>query len=380
MTKKNTHYFVNWIDGMKINKDHFIGMENAMIYQQHKVGQFLVNPYNFGILPGTVEEPALDISCVINSDKQVSVKVNRCKAITAGGLIIDLDTTSSGLSDFRISIGDFVLKPTESSSGEFYIVLKINPYVRIPVGDADLAENPPRHPYTIPEYDVFIVPVEQMNKAGFGDFYQVIGKLLIKDNVPVQDKTYIPPCSRVSSDERLLAIDSKLFSFFSKLEMDLTTIIRKVHTKEQKSPLAASVLNFAERIVLFQGMHLTRQALLLKHLPPVSLFEVISQFARLLKNLLNTHAPERKEEMINYFTDWCNLKQGELEKLLADTVNFNYDHNEISKVMAKLMDFIETMSLLFGTLSQLDYVGKRRDTQIYIKEEEKPKRSFLADE
>ena len=119
---------------------------------------------------------------------------------------------------------------------------------------------------------------------------------------------------------------------------------------------------------------------MLKHLPPVALFEVISQFARLLKNLLNTLTPERKEEMINYFTDWCNLKQGELEKLLADTVNFNYNHYEISKVMAKLMDFIETMSLLFGTLSQLDYVGKRRDTQIYIKEEEKPKRSFLAEE
>ena len=29
MVKKYKQYFVNWIDGMKINKDHFIGMENA---------------------------------------------------------------------------------------------------------------------------------------------------------------------------------------------------------------------------------------------------------------------------------------------------------------------------------------------------------------
>jgi len=38
------------------------------------------------------------------------------------------------------------------------------------------------------------------------------------------------------------------------------------------------------------------------------------------------------------------------------------------------------MSELFGTLSQLEYIGKRRDTQIYIKEEGKPKKSFLADD
>jgi len=38
------------------------------------------------------------------------------------------------------------------------------------------------------------------------------------------------------------------------------------------------------------------------------------------------------------------------------------------------------MAVLFETLSELEYIGKRRDTQIYIKEEEKPKRSFLADD
>ncbi len=84
--------------------------------------------------------------------------------------------------------------------------------------------------------------------------------------------------------------------------------------------------------------------------------------------------------MINYFSDWCNLKQGELEKLMANTVNFNYNHYEIGSVMSKLMTFIETMSVLFETLSQLEYIGKRRDTQIYIKEEKKSKRSFLADD
>jgi len=61
MAKEHKHYFINWIDGMKINKDHFISMENAMICQQQIVGKFLINPYNFGILPAADEESSLDI-------------------------------------------------------------------------------------------------------------------------------------------------------------------------------------------------------------------------------------------------------------------------------------------------------------------------------
>jgi hypothetical protein len=380
MAKNHKYYFVNWIDGMKINKNHFIAMENAMIYQQQTVNRFLINQYNYGILPGTDGESSLDMSCRIDTGNLISIRINRCKAVTSGGIIIDLDTVSPELSEFEISLKDFDLNSAESSSGQFYIVLKINPYNRIPLGNADPAENPPRHPLAIPDYGVFIVPAEQMSKNGFGDFFQVVGKLLIKDNVPVVDKDYIPPCARVSGDERLLAVETKLIEFFSKLGLDIMVIIRKIHTKQQKSPLAGSVLYLADKIAAFQGLHMTKQRLYLKHLPPVSLFETISQFGCFLKNTLDTQPPETKEEMINYFSDWCNLKQGELEKLIIDTTNFNYNHYEIATVMSKMVTFIDTMSVLFETLSHLDYIGKRRDTQIYIKEEEKPKKSFLADD
>jgi hypothetical protein len=379
MARKLKHYFVNWIDGMKISKDHFISTENAVIYQNHLIGRFLVDPYNFGILPGTDGESPLDVFFEIDSGNHVNVTVNRCRAITAGGLIIDLDSASLSAGS-EISIKDFDFKNIESTSGAFYIVIKINPYNRIPAGNADPAENPPRHPFAIPEYSVSIVPVEQMGKPGFGDFFLVIGKMLVKENKPEAYKDYIPPCSRVRSDTRLMAAENKLTGFFGKLESDIMVIIRKIHTKQQKSPLAGSIQIVAENIASWQAMQMTPQRLYLKDQPPVSLFEAIAQFARLLRNTLNTQTPERKEEMINYFSDWCNLKQGELEKLMLDAINFEYDHYEINTLLIKLMAFTDTMSVLFDTLSQLEYIGKRRDTQIYIKEEEKPKRSFLADD
>lgn len=379
MAEEQKHYFVNWIDGMKINKEHFIGSENAVIQRQHMMGKFLVNPYNFGLLQGDYGKSNLDISFEMDNHKRLNITINHCLAITSGGLFIDIDTSIPELSGFEINL-DEEFQNLESNTNEFYIVLKINPYKRVPAGNADPNESPPRHPFAIDEYSVHIVSVEQMNKAGFGDYFQVIGKIVLKDNIPEIDKDYIPPCSRVSSDERLLEINDKLVEFFSKMEVNIMEIIRKIHTKQQKSPLATSVMHLADKLAAFHGLHITRQRLFLKHMPPVTLFEAISQFARLQSNVVNSQAPDRKEEMINYISDWCNLKQGELEKMFLEIVNYSYNHFEIASVMKKMITFIDTMAVMFDTLSRLEYIGKRKDTQIYIKEEVKPKRSFLADD
>jgi hypothetical protein len=380
MAKNQKHYFINWIDGMKITKDHFIEMENAMIYHQQSGDRLLINPYNFGILPSGDGESALDISFNTDVTGHVNLSVNRCKAITTGGFIIDIDIVSTDLEGLLVDLKDFDLQTIKSTSDKFYIVLKVNPYNHVPVGQANPAENPPRHPYAIPEFRVYIVPVEQMNKAGLGDYFLIIGKLIVKDGIPVLDKEYISPCARISADERLKAIETRIEGIFNKLEADIMIIIRKIHTKQQKSPLASSVLMVADKLSFFLASQITEHRLYLRYSPPVAVFEAISRFACVFRNVLNGQPTESKEEMMNYFSDWCNLKQGELENLLVDITSADYYHYEIAASMSKHLVLIETMSLLFGTLSTLDYIGKRRDTQIYIKEEVKPKKSFLAED
>jgi hypothetical protein len=380
MAKTTKHYSVNWIDGMKINKDHFIAMENAMTCQQQTVSKLLSNPFSFGVLPGTNGESPLDISLGIDSGNNVNVRINRCRALTSGGLLIDIDNSPAELQEFEVSLKDQDFQSAESSTGQFYIILKTNPYKRIPFGIASPDENPPRHPFVMPEYEVYIVPSGQMNRNGFGDFFLVIGKILTRNNIPCPDKDYITPCASVSADERLLALENRINNFFGKLESDLFLVIRKIHVKQQKTPLVNTVLYLADRLVSFLGMHTTGQRLYLRYLPPVSLFEAVVRFACFLKNTLNTQPPENKEELINYFSDWCNLKQGELEKLIVDTTSLRYDHYEISAVFERIMNFADTISALFGTLATLDYIGKHKDTQIYIKEEVKQKKSFLAED
>ena len=45
------HLSVNWTDGMKVNKEHFIDTENFIVDNLRDVASIPVNTYNFGLLP-----------------------------------------------------------------------------------------------------------------------------------------------------------------------------------------------------------------------------------------------------------------------------------------------------------------------------------------
>ena len=47
------HFPVNWIDGMKINKGHFIAQDNAWTDALQEVGALTTSPIRFGILAAT---------------------------------------------------------------------------------------------------------------------------------------------------------------------------------------------------------------------------------------------------------------------------------------------------------------------------------------
>jgi hypothetical protein len=108
------------------------------------------------------------------------------------------------------------------------------------------------------------------------------------------------------------------------------------------------------------------------------MFEYIARLARLIKNTIDSNSGEAKEELLNYFTDWCNLKQGEFEKTLISTVNFEYDHSNSYHTLLLMMKFTEVIATLFNKLSVLEYIGKKKDTNIFVKEQT-GKKSFLAD-
>jgi ABC-type lipoprotein export system ATPase subunit len=121
--------------------------------------------------------------------------------------------------------------------------------------------------------------------------------------------------------------------------------------------------------------------------PPAAMFAAISNLARVMKNSIDMRTGSGKDELMNYLTEWCELKQGELETMLGNLSNTNFDNNDINRNISDIIAFVKVTLRLFETLSKLEFIGKRKEGGIFVKEEQttiqnevqqpKPRRRFF---
>lgn len=383
MIGKN-HHKVNWIDGMKINKKHFIESENAFTQLSQLTGAKNINPLNYGLLPDVSGEDALDMVFSMDGQKTLHLEIKKCKAITKGGYMIyitpeialELQEQSANIS------ADFTLEDDEEA---YYIVLKVNPYRRIPVGDADVDEEPPRHPYVVPEYSLHVVPLDESNSEEFGQFHLTIGKIVMHNETPSLAEDFIPPCASIQSHQDLRYIYGEIHTFFNAIEKYSLNIIQKIYQKKQTNDLASMVQTLTQGTMQYLGVILPEFRLYERYSPPVILISRLMALSRVIKNNIDVYVGTGKEELLNYLSDWCDLKQGALEQVLIDMIDLEYQHTDINKALSNVSRFTKTTMTLFKKLNELDYIGKKSDSNIFVKEEViakqdvKKRRSFLLD-
>jgi hypothetical protein len=146
-------------------------------------------------------------------------------------------------------------------------------------------------------------------------------------------------------------------------------IIQKIIQKKQSNDMAVIVQKLCEYILSFTASQLAdiKSSGVVK--PPVSMIVTISAFSRLIKNIIDCYLGAGKEELISYFTEWCNVSQGELERIIIQLSNHQYDHLDINNSMNKVTEFTKIVSALFHRLARLEYIGKRKEAGIFVKEE-----------
>ena len=373
------YFHVNWVDGMKINKQHFIALENVLNDQLMNSVAVGINNFNYGLLP-PLPGKSSSLKMVLNADNQnhIRVKILECRAITPGGARIEILENALDLYKFSIPFPDIDYEPDSSKEENFHVLLSVQPYSRIPIGNADPSEEPPRYPFTIPEIKVHILPEEQVTHKELGSYFIYIGKIKMMEGQPEIISEYIPPCSSIQSHTRLIDLHSKYDNFFSQLELNLLKILRKIQDKEQSNELAKAVSILSTNVLYFISTSILEFRWKIENQPPISMFEFVARCARIIRNVVDANSGKAKEELLNYFMDWCNLNQGEFEEILINTVNFQYEHSRIQDTAVIMNQFVEVISTLFDKLSDLEYIGKKKDTGIFVKEQQ-VKKSFLAD-
>ena len=383
--KSQDKHRVNWIDGMKINKDHFIDFEESMIYAIKNSEQKQLSPVSYGLLPDFSEHgSAIDLLISLDGQSTIEVILNKCHAVTLGGYQINISEKTKPL----LENSGYILKQQYNigdEDNEFYIVLTVNPYIRVPVGDADPNEEPPRHPHVLPEYKLDILSSSEVSKRQLGMYHITIGKVVVKDGIPKLIENFIPPCTSIQSHTDLKYTFQEMVTFLNLMESYAMHVIQKIYQKKQANDLAHMVLHVSQRVLEILNKTIPEFRMQDKYQPPIVMINKLSGLARVIKSSLDVYVGTGKEELLNYLTDWCDLNQGAFENVLVDMLEIEYEHSDINASLLKISAFSKLMLSLFKKLNELDYIGKKSDSTIFVKEkvvdntDVKNRRSFLLD-
>ena len=382
---QNKHHKVNWVDGMKINKNHFIAMENWMSEILRYSEQKNVSPIDYGLLaPPENHEGSLDVMVSVDGQSTIDVVLNACQAITLGGCQIDIDSRiRSELEKSGNSLSQrFELNEEEK---EWLLVLFVNTFKRIPIGTSDSQEEPPRQPHVLPYYSLQAMPIDEIKGQGYGHNYLPIARLFRENGKITVDASFIPPCRSIQSHPDLKFTYNELGSFLNQMESYSLHITQKIYQKKQTNDLANMALYLSEQVMRYLNQNITEFRFVDRHGPPIGMISKLVNLARVIKSSLDVYVGGGKENFLNYLTNWCDLNQGAFESILMETINLDYTHNNINSTLAKVSAFTKLMLALFKKLSELDYIGKKADSGIFVKEETvdnnevKGRRSFLLD-
>lgn len=372
---------VNWIDGMKISENHFIQSENSTTDRIRDNAAGFLTSYNYGLFPPKPgAASSFNLSVNIDQSKLIRVKILECRAITAGGMRIEIG------GEYAAKINTIESKVDAANEEEFYIVVAVNPYERIPVGEPDPNEVPLRYPFVLASYSIQVISSKKINTNLDPAYHLIVGKLKNNGIELSLDADFIPPCTSILSYPKLKQDYQELGGLLGEIGAYATAIVQKVKTEKQKTELALNVNYMAEKIVFFLAEKIAKYRFTVSKQPPVYMIETFLSFAYTIKSCIDCQTEKDREMMITYFQEWTGLTPSQFQKKLNDLIEVEYNHQDISAVIQEIKGFTGVMVKLFKQMSKLKYIGDQLDSGVVIgetRENRKPETkkgwSFLND-
>lgn len=360
------HFAVNWVDGMKISKDHLVQQEDFMIDSIRDSNSIQINSYNFGLLPITEkfgDKTIYELQSTATNDAQLIIR--KCTAVTLAGYRIELF-------DHKVNIRNLaknMSQDQEDVDGEFYILASVNPFDHVSFGDIDADEIPPRHPFTKPNYRIELVDVSILNSSYSGGNYLVLGKVAMRSGMAQIDPNFIPPCSSVESHPKLVEYYNNYSNSLGNLRQYAFKIIQKTAHKNQNITLADNVKTLCKTIIKHIGENYFQFKNIVNEQPPIFLINIFSKLALQLYNDTQMMVQSELEEMLNYSLEWSEITPHSLLNQLTNNAEINYDHHNTGEYFFNINQMMKSLELIFGKLSELDYIGQRKEN-IIVNEQE----------
>lgn len=161
--KTLTYLPVNWVNGLKLTSKHFFANQYSQTEALNREAGRSLTSYNYGlgeVLEGIGDNLEIEISG--DTMSTLCVRLKSCNAITKGGLPIVYYDGLYGDEKPCATISESGLQAEDS---EYMVLISVDPYHLIPVGEPDPEEVPLHHPYVLPSIKLHIVPKNQVNKS-----------------------------------------------------------------------------------------------------------------------------------------------------------------------------------------------------------------------
>lgn len=161
--KTLTYLPVNWVNGLKLTSQHFFANQYCQTEALNREAGRSLTSYNYGlgeVLEGIGDNLEIEISG--DTMSTLCVRLKSCNAITKGGLPIVYYDGLYGDEKPCATISESGLQAEDS---EYIVLISVDPYHLIPVGEPDPEEVPLHHPYVLPSIKLHIVPRNQVNKS-----------------------------------------------------------------------------------------------------------------------------------------------------------------------------------------------------------------------
>lgn len=364
MAENIKHFPVNWIDGMKINKNHFITLQDNIEDLVRDARNLGVNELNYGLMSTHLTRP-FQYSISIDAHNELSVNIKMIKAVTPGGGRIEI-TDFTGEFNEKIELKDFDFK-----ENNYYLLLNVDPFQRIPTGEQNMEEIPPRFPNAMSRYFLTSVIESEVNQNNIGALQFPLAKFKTSANSYEILTDYIPPSLTVNSHQTLITLFENYESFFKQLEFNAVQISQKIrfrNSTEDENLIANMVFDSCGKILNYVAQNITRNKWTSFQMKPMEVLENVVSLARIIKNSFDSFSGDGKEMLFNYFSEWTEISSGDYERLFSETINSKYKAFDIEPTVAHANNFIAKIDYLFNLLNQLDYIGKKRDTGIFVNE------------
>ncbi|RYD53145.1 MAG: hypothetical protein EOP52_03115 [Sphingobacteriales bacterium] len=365
------YHAINWADGMKISRTHFVGQENHLLFRITESVAAQLHSFDYGLLPApAINQFANEIRFEILSGNEVEIVISRLDALTPSGYRITsgMDELASQL---RFTVSAPALSATDgfrSDEDAYLALLQVRPFERIPAGPLDPEEIPYRHPYALPAMQVALLPESQYNPAFPGNHFVVLGRLVRRAGALTADDQFIPPCTSIRSHPLLMRQYENIGVYISEMQQNAWSIVQKTRSRAQQTDLSRSIRGFCEDLVTAISQIYFRFRNLSFHLPPIYCVEAIATLAGQLMNSLQLLPEREKEEEIKYFAEWCDVQPGQLESHLSQVIELRYEHLRVARHFQQIDALLQMVSTILQRLNRLEYIGLHKEN-IVVKEE-----------